>query len=98
MTSTDTPDLRNPEATSKVRRASAEFSGCLVEMEAMLRNAIKAFAEYHAADAHNTREQWAAWLDGPVPSQEYIDGFNAGVESVLASVETFLDDHNIGGF
>ena len=86
-------DLRDPKATQEARDASAEFSSCLCEMEAMMRASLKTFAQYHAADAKCTREQWAAWFDGKPPSQEYIDGFNAGVESVLMSVETFLDEH-----
>jgi hypothetical protein len=77
---------------AEVRRHRTEFSECLIEMESSLRRALKAFAEHHAVDAKVTREQWAKWFDGEVPSQDYIDGFNAGVESVLLSAETFLDE------
>lgn len=86
-------DLRDPKTTQEARAASADFNSCVREIEVMLRASLKAFAQHHAADGKCTREQWAAWFEGETPSQEYIDGFNAGVESVLLSAETFLDEH-----
>lgn len=85
-------DIRDPEQVSASHSAAVEFSDCLSNLEQAMRDALKAFAAYHASDAKITREQWSKWFDGEVPSQEYIDGFNAGVESVLGSVETFLEE------
>lgn len=90
-----TADLRDPVATANSRKAYMEFGTCVTDLEQCLRSAIKAFAQYHAADAQVTREQWAKWFDGETPSQEYIDGFNAGIESILTSADTFLDEHRL---
>lgn len=85
-------DLRDPTEVRKARQASADFSSCLSDLETALRSAIKAFAAHHAADGRVTREQWAKWFEGDPPSQEYIDGFNAGVDSVLMAADSFLDE------
>lgn len=85
-------DLRDQKEVRKARDASAEFSSCLSDLETVLVSAIKAFAAHHAADGKVTREQWAKWFEGDPPSQEYIDGFNAGVESVILAAETFVDE------
>lgn len=86
-------DLRDRKEVERARVAFGEFGTCLSDLESSLRRALRAFAEYHAADAKMTREQWSKWIDGETPSQEYIDGYNAGVESILLSVDTFLDEH-----
>lgn len=88
-------DLRDQKAVERVRATRAEFSDCLSDLHHTLRKALRAFAEHHASDAKLTREQWSKWFDGEAPSQEYVDGFNAGVESVLLSVDTFLDEFPI---
>lgn len=88
-------EIRDPKVVERVRATRAEFSDCLSDLHHTLRKALMAFAEHHAADAKLTREQWSKWFDGEVPSQEYIDGFNAGVESVLLSADTFLEEFPI---
>lgn len=87
-------DLRDPEQTARARSATANFDECLSNLREALADAIKAFAAHHAADGAVTREQWGKWFDGEVPSQDYVDGFNAGVESVILGAETFLDEFN----
>lgn len=85
-------DLRDHKEVAKATSASAEFSDVLDTLQDALRSAIKAFAAHYAADGKITREQWIKWNADEVPSQEYLDGFNAGVESVVSGAETFLDE------
>jgi hypothetical protein len=85
-------DLRDPAEVQKASEAHADFASCLTDLEAALRSAMKAFAKYHAADGKITREQWLKWNDTPLPTGDYFDGFNAGVESVLDAVDMFLEE------
>ena len=88
-------DLRDPADVRASKDAHANFAGCLTDLEACLRAAIRAFATYHAADGKITREQWLAWNENPPPEGDYFDGFNAGVESVLGAVDMFLEEFHI---
>lgn len=85
-------DIRDQKEVANAKAAHADFSSCLSDLETALRGALRAFAKYHAADAKITREQWIAWNAGSPPEGDYFDGFNAGVESVLTSVDGFLDE------
>lgn len=88
-------DLRNQADVAAAKAASADFSSCLHDLEGSLRSAIRAFAAFHASDGKITREQWTAWNEGAPPAGDYFDGFNAGVESVLGAVDTFLEEFHI---
>jgi hypothetical protein len=88
-------DLRDQNEVAKAHAAHADFGSLLHDLEAALRGAIRAFAEYHAADGKITREQYQAWNADVPPEGDYFDGFNAGVESVLGAVDTFLEEFTL---
>lgn len=87
-------DLRDRKDVEAAADAHADFSACLAELECSIRNAIRAFARYHAADGKITREQYLKWNSDPLPEGDYFDAFNAGVESVLGAVDLFLEEYH----
>lgn len=70
----------------------AEYQGALSMLEVAMRDAVKAFAQWHIENWQISREQWIKECREKPPSEKYIDGFNAGVKSVADSLDTFLDE------
>ena len=73
---------------------SGEYSDALSSLETALREALKAYVDWHVESWKMTREQWLKECTNELPTGDYFDGYNAGVESVVGSLEMFLEDRH----
>jgi hypothetical protein len=72
--------------------SAAEYLSHLGELEVAYKGGLRAFAAWFTDGWKITREQWLKDYDEDPPSDEYIKGFNAGVESINSALDAFLDE------
>lgn len=70
-----------------------EYNQALTDLEHNLKAGIRAFAQWFAREWQMDAKAWARDFDAPVPSDDWFNGHNTGVESALLAVDTFLNDH-----
>ena len=71
---------------------SAEYQEAILDIEVAYKAGVRAFAEWFAREWVVTREQWLKDYDSKPPSDEWIKGHNAGVQSVTGALESFFGD------
>jgi hypothetical protein len=72
---------------------AAEFQNAVDAIERSYRQGLRAFAEWFAKEWQLTPEGWRKAFADPVPSEDWFDGYNAGVESARTALDTFIDEH-----
>ena len=78
---------------TEMSNEAAEFQNAVDAIERSYRQGLKAFAEWFAKEWQMTPEQWCEVFADPVPSKEWFEGYNAGVESAGPALDTFIDEH-----
>ena len=76
-----------------MRNEAAEFQNAVDALERSYRDGLRAFAEWFAKEWQLTPEGWRKAFADPVPSEEWFEGYAAGVESVGPALDTFIDEH-----
>ena len=71
-----------------------EYQQAITDMNETFKSGVKAFAKWFAASWKISHDEWVKSYEEPPPSAEYIKGYNAGVESIEAAVDSFLGDHH----
>lgn len=71
---------------------SDEYDSALFEIEEAYRQALRAFAKYFRETWKATPAEWEKAFEGPVPSDDWFSGFNAGVDSIDGALDTFLEE------
>jgi hypothetical protein len=75
----------------------ARFQTARFDLEAILTGALQAFAAWHAREGQfrEGAESWAGTYGEPYPGDEWVAAYNAGVTSVLGSLDCFLEDQGL---
>lgn len=69
-----------------------EYQASLSILEVALRDALKAYVQWHVGNWKMTKEQWLREFANDPPKGDYFDGYTAGVESAVDSLDMFLDE------
>jgi hypothetical protein len=70
----------------------AEYLSHIADLEVAYKGGVRAFAAWFMEYWKISREQWIKDYAEEPPSDEYIKGFNAGVESVDIALDQFFDE------
>lgn len=68
-----------------------EYREAVAGIEESYKAGLRAFAKWFAANWKTSREQWQR-EGGEIPKGDWFEGYNAGVTSVEAGVDLFLDE------
>jgi len=77
-----------------VSNPAAEYEAVFRVIEEAHKESLRAFAAWFVKEWTMTREQWLNEFADPPPEGDYFDGYNAGVESILSALDSFLDEHH----
>ena len=73
---------------------SAEYQAAVRALQDNYKAGIRAFAEWFAKNWQISPEEWAKSFGEPLPAEAWLKGYNAGVESVLGALDSFLGDYH----
>jgi hypothetical protein len=70
----------------------AEFQQSVDDIEMAYRKGLRAFADWFAENWTITPDEWKRDFSDKCPSDDWIAGYNAGVEGVKIALDSFLDE------
>jgi hypothetical protein len=73
---------------------ASEYQQAITDLNETFKTGIKAFAKWYAASWKISRQEWVKALESKPPSDEYIEGFNAGVDAIEVAADSFLGDYH----
>lgn len=74
--------------------ADPTYDTAIYDLEEALKTALRAYAKWHTENWNMSKEQADKEFNDPPKSQDYWDGYSAGIESTLASIDFFLDERS----
>ena len=74
---------------------AGEYQQAITDLNETFKVGIRAFAKWYVASWKISREEWVKSYDSKPPSDQYIEGFNAGVDAIESAADSFLGDYHL---
>lgn len=72
----------------------AEYQQAITDLNETFKVGVRAFAKYFVTEWLIDRKGWENSYSEPWPGDEYMKGFNAGVEAAESACDSFLGDYH----